>query len=298
MIRKHITRPVKSWVKEKIKSTYIEIETSRNKDKGKSFENVIYFPHLQNSNSYSIPNKKESLDVCELGLPIPPKDLWLGYGSETKVYLYGKKQIEVMIEIIKKSGFDLNDQKRILDFGCGAGRMIRWLKPYAEKCEIWGTDISSEHIYWANQYLRPPFNFATTTTIPHLPFEDRYFDLIYAGSVFSHIDDLTDAWLLELRRMLSVNGLLYITINDKHSIELLKNSHHYNKLWLSGFISEHPLFIETKNDFGMIVGNRGPGSQVFYDIDFFCESVKTFYEILAVKKEAYGFQTGILLKKK
>ena len=99
--------------------------------------------------------------------------------------------------------------------------MIRHLEDFAESSEIWGLDINAEQIFWCKQHLDPPFHFATTTTIPHLPFEDGYFDFVYAGSVFTHIDDLADSWLLELRRVLSRDGRLYVTIHDNRTIELL-----------------------------------------------------------------------------
>jgi ubiquinone/menaquinone biosynthesis C-methylase UbiE len=46
------------------------------------------------------------------------------------------------------------------------------------------------------------------TILPHLPFEDRSFDVVYAGSVFTHIDDLAQTWFLELRRVLHAGGML------------------------------------------------------------------------------------------
>ena len=49
-------------------------------------------------------------------------------------------------------------------------------------------------------------NFATVTTAPHLPFADGYFDFAYCSSVFTHISDLADAWLLELRRIVRSGG--------------------------------------------------------------------------------------------
>ena len=185
-----------------------------------------------------------------------------------------------------------------MDFGCGAGRMIRWLNPYADKSEIWGTDISADHITWAINNLSPPFNFATTTTIPHLPFDEKYFELIYAGSVFTHIDDLVEAWLLELRRILNKNGCIYITIQDKNSIMQLKSSKYYKNIWLKTYIEENPRFIEAGDDFEKIVGLRGTRSQVFYDIDYFKKLVRNIFEIVSVNEDAYGFQTAVLLKRK
>lgn len=259
---------------------------------------VIYFPYKPHVTEYVIPKNRMKTEMCEQGLPIPPKDLWLGYGNSPEEYLWGKLQTKVMIDIVEGSGYKLKEGNRILDFGCGAGRMIRWLKYLSDTCEIWGTDIQSEHIYWANQYLKPPFNFATTTTVPHLPFEDRYFNLIYAGSVFTHIDDLADAWLLELRRILNPDGRLFITLHDQNSIVQIETNEVYKSMRLKKFLNESKLYKDNKENFGMIVEGRGPASQVFYDSDFFINSVKTIFEVLSVHKEAYGFQTAYVLKRK
>jgi len=267
--------------------------------KDKSNEMTIYFPYKPDSDSYVIPKKMEDNGKCEQGLPIPPQNLWLGYGKESSEYLgWAKHQVTNMIGIVEASGFDFGGKKRILELGCGAGRMLRWFKQYTDKSEVWGTDISSEHIYWANKYLKPPFNFATTTTIPHLPFEDRYFDFIYAGSVFTHIDDLADSWLLELKRILTDTGRIFITIHDQHSIDLLNTVPVWKDSWLSKYINENPLFLENQKNYDVFVGLRGPESQVFYDIDYFKKSISNIFEVASITPEAYGFQTGVLLKKK
>ena len=44
--------------------------------------------------------------------------------------------------------------------------------------------------------MEAPFHFAVTIIVPQLPFEDNHFDLIYAGSVLTHIDDPVKSWLL------------------------------------------------------------------------------------------------------
>jgi ubiquinone/menaquinone biosynthesis C-methylase UbiE len=95
--------------------------------------------------------------------------------------------------------------------------MIRHFAAEAREAEFWGADISAEHILWANRHLRPPFRFVTTTTLPHLPFADCYF-MIYAGSVFTHIADLAEAWLLEIRRVLAPGGRAYLTFHDSHTL--------------------------------------------------------------------------------
>jgi hypothetical protein len=140
-----------------------------------------YFPIEPRAPSYVISKTPDKLPVAPGSpFPVPPKELWLGYGQTPEEYLEsGKGDIRTMERLLKAAGTGLASIRRILDFGCGAGRMVRWLEPYASTSEIWGIDISSGHILWCQQYLSPPFHFATTTTIPHLPFEDRYFELIY-----------------------------------------------------------------------------------------------------------------------
>ncbi len=83
--------------------------------------------------------------------------------------------------------------------------MLRWF-PGGDGTERWGCDIKGETIAWCQQHPSPPMHFVTTTTLPHLPFEDKYFDFVYCGSVFTHIIDLPDAWFLELRREIRPAG--------------------------------------------------------------------------------------------
>lgn len=298
MINKYIIKPARNWFKEKVTNVYNELEKNKvipepKKDNSK----VIYLPYQDGDDYFVIPSEKDIYDVCEQGLPIPPVPLWLGYGEKKEIYLFGKVQILRMQEVLKDSGFELKDGMKILDFGCGAGRMIRWLKPYSEKCEIWGVDIYSDCIFWAKRNLQPPFNFATNTTIPHLPFEDGYFDLIYAGSVFTHIDDLAEAWLLELRRILKKDGRIFITVQDKHSIQLLKNDHKYKNQWLANYINENEIREGIYSDFDIIAGGRGLETQIFYDTEYFCNAIKGILKTVSVTKEIYGFQTGLVLKK-
>lgn len=254
------------------------------------FQTLAYHPYAPGQD-YLLEKPSAAVQSAE-ELPIPPPELWLGYN-----YLeHGAEHVAKMLELLESSGFVVPDQGRILDFGCGAGRMIRHLRPLAERCEIWGTDISATHIFWCRQHLSPPFHFATTTKVPHLPFKDESFDLIYCGSVFTHIDDLAEAWLLELRRILKPNGRLYATIHDKNTIELLATAR-YRKG--SELFERHPNFSRFRNaDFGMFALARDENSQVFYDGEFFRKMAGSAFEVLSVTEEAYFYQTAYVMKPK
>jgi SAM-dependent methyltransferase len=111
--------------------------------------------------------------------------------------------------------------KSVLDFGCGAGRVIRHLLPLAPECELWGSDIDARCIEWDEQHLSPPASFVVNGEIPPLPLPGGKFDLIYALSVFTHISTHWPAWLLEIDRMLAPGGRLVATIMSEGMCEAI-----------------------------------------------------------------------------
>jgi SAM-dependent methyltransferase len=101
--------------------------------------------------------------------------------------------------------------KRVLDFGCGAGRVLRHILDEARGAELHGCDIDAASIAWLQENLSPPIHFFRNEEEPGLPFADRHFDLIWATSVFSVLTDTWSGWLCELHRVLRRDGLLIAT---------------------------------------------------------------------------------------
>ncbi len=238
-------------------------------------------------------------------LPVPPQPLWEGYGSTEEVYLdSGRASIATLQAILGETGARLESFERVLDFGCAAGRVLRWF-PGTSSSERWGCDIKGDTIAWCQQHLSPPMSFVTTTTLPHLPFEDHYFDLVYSGSVFTHIIDLPDAWLLELRRIIRPNGFGYVTVFDKHGLDAVIGPETTVPEWfvqlLRDFDSRTRAF---GTDFAYFSTDVGPDwgglpvPQVCYDIDYLVSKWSRIVEIVSVTQDADGFQTGLLFKKR
>jgi SAM-dependent methyltransferase len=97
--------------------------------------------------------------------------------------------------------------KRVLDFGCGSGRVLRHFLAEAAQGEFWGCDIDGPSIDWLRANLSPPLHPFQNRLVPPLALEDAGLDLIWATSVFTHID-LWSAWLLEMHRVLAPGGIL------------------------------------------------------------------------------------------
>ena len=265
-----------------------------------------FYPYQADCASYLLPKVTREDQTPGAELSIPPPDLRIHGRLDSKAYLTsGKIYVGKMIDILKTSGFSVEPGMRVLDFGCGDGMMVRNLREIAESGEAWGVDINGTEMTWCQQHLSPPFKFATTTSFPHLPFEEGYFDLIYSFSVFTHICDLAEAWLLELRRILRRGGVLYLTVHDNHSIDLLLNKH--RGMRFSQQLDDAEKLLSFRNsDFAMFTLNRVPGggiehegrqAQVFYDIDYLCQHWGNYLKILSTTQEAYAYQTAVVLQK-
>ncbi len=118
------------------------------------------------------------------------------------------------------AGYEL-EGRRLLDFGCGAGRTLRHFLDEAASAEIWGCDIDAESIDWLERNLCPPLHALRNEAAPGLPFEDGHFDLIWALSVFTHLVDSWASWMLELHRVLADDGILIATSIGPHHSELI-----------------------------------------------------------------------------
>ncbi|MCA8922931.1 MAG: class I SAM-dependent methyltransferase [Planctomycetes bacterium] len=252
-----------------------------------------FLPYRPAERSYSLPLRAKRGE----GLPVPPQELWVGYaGDEAGFLAGGREHVGRMRALCAEHARPLEEANRILELGCAAGRMLRWLEDLTPSCEVWGADISAEHVFWCKTHLCPPFHVLLCTTDPRLPFEDRSFGCVFAGSVFTHIDDLADAWFQELRRILCPGGTLYVTLHDKHSLALLEGR--YADHWLASYLRSCPEYDALRRgEFGMFTIGRSYKAQVFYDLDWLLEGLAGSFRPLAIEREAYSYQTGVLLER-
>lgn len=117
---------------------------------------------------------------------------------------------------------DLPDGSRILDFGCGCGRIMRYLHYFypESKLKFCGTDIDAEAIAWCQSNLSYIGAFTHNEAWPPLPYEEGSFDLVYGISVFTHLpEDMQFAWLGELRRITKKGGNLLLTVHGEELFE-------------------------------------------------------------------------------
>lgn len=152
------------------------------------------------------------------GLPIPPTRLIFLVANSREVSWFlqssyiGSQSIR---HVLQYNGFRMEDLSRILDFGCGCGRIIRkWHALQGPR--LYGTDYNPDLIRWCRSKLGDLATFNTNDLNPPLAYEDGMFGFVYAISVFTHLpEDLQLAWMSELTRVLEPSGLLLITTHGE-----------------------------------------------------------------------------------
>lgn len=107
------------------------------------------------------------------------------------------------------------DFERLLDFGCGCGRLLRHMEDVADRVEIHGTDIDAEMIEWLQRHM--PFGeYSVAPTEPPLAYPAEHFDLVISHSVFTHLDErYQDLWLKELQRVTRPGALLLVSVQGQ-----------------------------------------------------------------------------------
>lgn len=148
-------------------------------------------------------------------LPYPPPRLAERVGAigHTEFYaVYDNIGKALRDDIVRLLPTDWSwEDKRVLDFGCGAGRVLRQFVEEARGGHFCGSDIHAESVGWLRQNASPPFEVVRNGDVPPLPWDDASFELIWAVSVFSHVTDEWSAWLIELHRLLRDDGRLIVS---------------------------------------------------------------------------------------
>lgn len=142
-------------------------------------------------------------------------------GSVEQYLKFGATFIYKLEHLLREMGYDgFQSFGRILDWGCGCGRMLRFFNA-ADRSRLTGIDIDPQNVEWSKANM-PGIAFECVAVDPPTPFEDDSFDLIYANSVVPHLTvDDQFAWLKELARITAPEGIVALTVHARYSWVLL-----------------------------------------------------------------------------
>jgi SAM-dependent methyltransferase len=145
--------------------------------------------------------------------PIPHPTNREGYNGEHHLayWLMGYRLFLQCTELLAEHGVS---KGRYFDFGGSTGRVFRHFYHQSSAWDVWSCDFKLTSFRWNREHLPAGIKCFQNMYFPFLPIPDGYFDFISAFSVFTHIDETEEMWLLELARILKAGGAIILTIHN------------------------------------------------------------------------------------
>jgi SAM-dependent methyltransferase len=193
---------------------------------------------------------------------VPPKGMvFVGYGDYVK---QGRK----FVEYFRTLG-GLQPDHKVLDVGCGIGRMAFPLTEYISAQGSYdGFDIVKSGIRWCRKNISnrfPNFRFLHTGLYNQLyntgtkrsaiqfvfPYQDHSFDFIFLTSVFTHMmPDEVENYIIQISRVMKPGATALISfflVNEDSEIMMKTRPNHMNFPINKGIYRLHSASVDTAN---------------------------------------------------
>ncbi|HYR87060.1 MAG TPA: class I SAM-dependent methyltransferase [Terriglobia bacterium] len=158
--------------------------------------------------------------------PFPPLELRERTAApELEMFLWtGLKDIEIIGGLYEKHrSTATRGQTTVLDFGCGCGRMTRFLSA-VDGYVVHGCDVNPALAGWCQKNLAR-VQTAQTSPLPPTPYPDGIFDLVYSISILTHIPEPNiRKWLTEMARIMAPGALLVVTTHSYPALRITLDS--------------------------------------------------------------------------
>ena len=153
-----------------------------------------------------------------------------------QVMTVGRAGRRIMVDAFLFQGFlksllathakPLSRETRVLDFGCGWGRILRVFLNEVDPGNLLGLDVQPSMVDLAIETTGHD-HYRTCEVLPPTGLPSGSFDLVYSYSVFSHLAPSTAfAWIAELSRLLAPGGILCVTTRPRAHIEIWHKERH------------------------------------------------------------------------
>ena len=168
--------------------------------------------------------------------PVPNIKRVIGDTSIERFAMGGAIIFNNVASYLREMGCSWKNFPHILDWGCGAGRLSRYLVGETS-CSITGVDIDADNIAWCQRtYTGGSFHTVPLRPPTELPVDQ--FDLVFGLSVLTHLQEQDQfLWLQELQRVTRPGALLFLSVQGPTQFSYNKFPPHlFRKLQTDGYV--------------------------------------------------------------
>lgn len=224
--------------------------------------------------------------------PLPPVDLVGMINAPDKrdprVFVEsGLRDLVHLLEAASDAGVTCPAAPAVLDFGCGAGRLLRHVRPWAGRAAA--VDRHPQALAWIGTHL-PAVDTDLTGGDPPLRWPDASFDLVIANSVFTHIPLARQpAWVREFSRVLRPGGTALVTVLGREHQDRLLDAAERRAL------DSHGTF-ELGPELDLATGRVTAMAAVFQTAPAWAGMLRTAFDI-RLRRERPGHQDALVLSR-
>jgi SAM-dependent methyltransferase len=245
-------------------------------------------------NSETLAINQHSISTDRVDLNISERDGMLQGGREHyfRVGRGALAAIQAVASIWDNSGFE-----SILDFGCGHGRVLRWLRAAYPNADLVASDIQDDGVaFCADAFAATPW--LSTVDIETLNTSKR-FDLIWAGSVITHLPEKsTQALLNKFVSWLRPGG---VAVFSSHGRKALRNQIYGPIDYVSGGNRTAAISGYYRDGYGYadLPNSTGYGGS-FIRVDWFWRFLEGLpnVELISVTENAWDFHHDVVAVKR
>lgn len=143
---------------------------------------------------------------------------WQNAGKFEEDTIYGKNQNEELNDFLKIFNIQSPEAlagKKILDAGCGSGRLTQALGQYAPKAIVVGIDLSSSAKIAFDKCKNLESTYILQCDLRNAPFKKNFFDYVWSEGVIHHTHNSEDSFR-KLSSLTSKKGKLYVWVYPKY----------------------------------------------------------------------------------
>ncbi len=225
--------------------------------------------------------------------PVPNIQRVIGDTSTTRFLMGGAIIFKNIEHYLAELGHSWSDFPRILDWGCGAGRVTRYMISDTGST-VTGVDIDPDNIAWCRQAY-PEGRFEHVPLRPPMASGDGAFDFAIGLSVMTHLQEADQfLWLGELQRVVRPGGLVFLSVQGPTQFAYNRFPPHlYRQVQEHGYLN-----LSRDGALDAVIADKDYYRAAMHSRAYIAERWGQYFEVVAIVDAIAGLQDFVVLRRR